>query len=112
MHFAKFAWIDRYLAALAVEPLDGDRGAVGVPAGEAEGAPVDAPEAALADHEQRAEVGRGAAELPETELPQAVCAPLLIQLRDAPRRGSRGLARRRPRAAGGLGWARRSSAAG
>jgi hypothetical protein len=48
-----------------------------VPAGEAEGAPVDAPEAALADHEQRAEVGRGAAELPEAELPQAVRAPLL-----------------------------------
>jgi hypothetical protein len=47
----KCAAIDRYLAAVGVEPLDGDRGAVWVPAGEAEGAPVDAPEAALADHE-------------------------------------------------------------
>ena len=89
----------RYLAAVGVEPLDGDRRAVGGPTGEPEDAPVDAPEAALADHEQRAEVARGAAELPQAEFPQAVCPPLLVQLRDALRRGAqaRGLARRRPR---------------
>jgi hypothetical protein len=93
-----------YLTSVEVEPLDGDRRA----AGEPEDTPVDAPEAALADHEQWAEVARRDAELPEAELPQG--APLLVQLRDAPRRrsgaraGGRGLRdvrRRRERGAAG-----------
>ena len=47
-----------YLTSVEVEPLDGDRRAAGTASGEPEDAPVDAPEAALADHEQRAEVAR------------------------------------------------------
>ena len=90
--------------AFGIELLDGDHHAARRPAREPDDALVDAPEAALAELEQPAEIAGGGPELPEPELEEAVGAPLLVQLRDAPRRR---LARRGPhRGAGVLGQAR------
>jgi hypothetical protein len=77
---------DGHLMAIGIEFLDGDHRATGRLAGQPDDALVDAPEAALADLEQPAEVAGGGPELPEPELAEAVGAPFLVQLRDAPRR--------------------------
>lgn len=85
---------DGHLMAIGIEFLDGDHRAAGGPTGQPDDALVDATEAALADLEQAAEVAGGGPELPEPELAEAVGSPLLVQLRDAPRRRDRGRARR------------------
>ena len=84
--------------AAGIEPFDGDDRAAGGATGQPDDALVDAPEPTLADLEQPAEVAGGGVELPEAERPQAARAPLLVQLRDAPRRRGRprGLAPRLP----------------
>ena len=84
--------------AVGIEPFDGDHRAAGGPAGQPDDALVDAPEAALADLEQPAKVAGRGTELTEPELSQTIGAPLLVQLRDAPRRRDRArrLARRGP----------------
>jgi len=88
------------LMAFGIELLDGDHHAARRPAREPDDALVDAPEAALAELQQPAEVAGGGPELPEPELEEAVGAPLLVQLRDAPRRRDRHRARRLARADG------------
>jgi hypothetical protein len=80
--------------AIGIEPFDGDHRAVSRTSGQPDDALVDASEAALADLEQPAEVAGGGLELPKAELAEAVGAPLLVQLRDAPRRRDRYRARR------------------
>jgi hypothetical protein len=80
--------------AIGIEPFDGDHRAVSRTAGQPDDALVDASEAALADLEQPAEVAGGGLELPKAELAEAVGAPLLVQLRNAPRRRDRYRARR------------------